>query len=92
MKPQSHENYVNPSNTPSNDNLSLTTTSQIMEIDKNSRGFSFGSKCAYCGYDFLEYTNKIYKCKECEIVYHENCINQQVNEGICKNCGRILLW
>ncbi len=92
VTPQSNNNYLNPSSINQDSNVSLTTTSQIVEIDKNSSDFSFGSKCVYCGYDFLEYTNKIYKCKECGIPYHEQCINQQVNEGICKNCQRILLW
>ena len=89
---QSQGDYINPPNSTSNNGLGLTTTSQIVEVDINGSEFSFGSKCAYCGYDFLDYTNKIYKCKECGTTYHENCINQQVNEGICRNCERILLW
>ncbi len=92
VTPQSNGVYVNQTNMSDNNNLDLTGTSQIVETDANDSNFSYGSKCAYCEYDFLEYTKKIYKCKECGANYHENCINQQVNEGICKKCGRILLW
>jgi hypothetical protein len=84
--------YVTPNNLEDASNVGLTTTSQIVQVQVNDPKFSYATKCAYCGYDFGEYTKKIYKCKECEIPYHEDCINQQVNEGICKNCGRILLW
>jgi len=70
----------------------LTETSQIIEADVNSNTFSFASKCIYCGFDFGEYTGKIYLCQACSSLYHEECINSQINEGICKKCGRILLW
>ncbi|TFG20562.1 MAG: hypothetical protein EU533_06055 [Promethearchaeota archaeon] len=83
-----NEKYVTPSVTDS----SLTGTAQIVEVNVNSNDFSYGSKCGYCGYDFGEYTGKIYKCNSCGTTYHENCLNMQINEGICKNCGKILLW
>ncbi|MFW9999468.1 MAG: hypothetical protein ACFE9Q_03065 [Candidatus Hodarchaeota archaeon] len=70
----------------------LTETSQIIELNVNSSDFSFTSICVYCGFDFTEYTGKIYGCQACSAPYHENCLNTQVNEGICKKCGRILLW
>ncbi|MHA2180019.1 MAG: PHD finger domain-containing protein [Promethearchaeota archaeon] len=81
-------NYV----TPTSNGSGLTGTSQIIEVDSNNPDFSFTSKCAYCGYDFTEHTGKIYKCQGCNAPYHESCINMQINEGICKNCSRILLW
>ena len=82
------EKYITPSNV--GKGIGLTGTSQI--IQANNSNFSFASKCAYCGYDFAEYKGKIYLCKECGAPYHESCLNNQINEGVCKNCGRILLW
>jgi len=70
----------------------LTETSQIIEVDVNNPNFSFASKCVYCSFDFAEYKGKIYVCQSCNAPYHENCINTQINEGTCKDCGRILLW
>ena len=80
--------YLNPSS----QNMGLTGTSQIVEADVNSADFSYADKCSYCGYDYGEYTGKIYKCQSCGTTYHENCLNMQINEGTCKNCGKILLW
>jgi hypothetical protein len=94
VQPQSQDNYITPSNvkTGGGGEMGLTTTSQIVEVNPQDPNFSYGSKCAVCGYDFGEYTKKIYRCKECGAPYHENCLNQQINKGTCKNCGRILLW
>jgi len=80
--------YLNPVN----QNIGLTGTSQIVEVDVNSTNFSYADKCSYCGYDYGEYTGKIYKCQSCGTTYHENCLNMQINEGTCKDCGKILLW
>lgn len=88
VSPSHQDNYL----TPSTGVGGLTETSQIVEVDVNSNNFSFASKCIYCGYDFGEYTGKIYLCQACNAFYHENCINVQMNEGICKKCDRILLW
>jgi len=88
VSPPQQDNYL----TPSIGVGGLTETSQINEVDVNSNNFSFANKCIYCGYDFGEYTGKIYQCQSCNVFYHENCINVQMNEGICKNCARILLW
>ncbi|MHA2009410.1 MAG: hypothetical protein ACXABO_18895 [Promethearchaeota archaeon] len=83
------DNYLTPAST----ETGLTGTSQIIELkDLNSSDFSYASKCAYCGYDFGDDLGKIFICKECKAPYHESCINMQINEGTCKNCGRILLW
>lgn len=81
------QDYVTPSTGPN-----LTGTAQITEVNVNDPSFSFGDKCVYCGYDFGEYTGKVYKCSSCGASYHEACINQQVNEGVCKKCNSILLW
>ena len=87
--PQTQQNnYI----TPTTDGSALTGTSQIIEVDTNDPNFSYTSKCIYCGYDFTEHVGKIYMCQSCKAPYHESCINMQINEGICKNCGRILLW
>ena len=78
--------------TPATGGSGLTETSQIIEADVNSPEFSYARECIYCGYDFTEYTGKIYTCQACKAPYHENCLNSQINEGTCKKCGRILLW
>jgi hypothetical protein len=70
----------------------LTETSQIVEANINSNDFSYASKCIFCDFDFTENVGKIYMCQACQALYHENCINSQINKGICKKCGRILLW
>jgi len=81
-------NYV----TPDSSVGGLTGTAQITEIDVNNSSFSFATKCGYCGYDFGEFTGKIYQCQACGTPYHEDCLNIQINEGVCKNCNKILLW
>jgi len=86
--PTQQDNFVTPSM--GGDELALTGTSQIIEA--NDTNFSFTSKCIFCEYDFVDFTGKIYVCKECGVPYHENCLNTQINEGTCKNCDRILLW
>jgi hypothetical protein len=88
VNPPQSSNYVTPSTAQSG--FGLTGTSQIVEA--NDSNFSFSSNCAYCGYDFSEAKDKIYLCKECGAPYHEKCLNLQINEGVCKNCSRILLW
>jgi len=90
-RPQ-QEDFVNPSNVSEQGNIGLSTTSQIIEVDPSNPAFDRTIKCTYCGYDFEDSTKKIYKCKECGALYHENCIEQQLNEGACKKCDRILLW
>ncbi|MFW9826882.1 MAG: hypothetical protein ACFFEY_04590 [Candidatus Thorarchaeota archaeon] len=88
VSPSTEINYL----IPNTGGSKLTETSQIVEIDVNSVNFSYASKCAYCEFDFTEYKGKIYTCQACNALYHESCINTQINEGICKKCGRILLW
>jgi hypothetical protein len=78
--------------TPTTPNNGLTGTSQIIKVDLNSADFSYANKCGYCGYDFAEYNGPIFKCQACGTQYHDQCLNQQINEGTCKNCGNILLW
>jgi hypothetical protein len=87
MPPQQN-NYVTPST--STTGVGLSGTSQIIEA--NDSNFSFASKCIHCGYDFADFSGKIYLCKECGAPYHDNCLNMQINEGTCKKCNRILLW
>lgn len=84
----SQNSYVTPTTT----DTGLTGTSQIVKIDFNSPDFSYAKKCGYCGYDFAEYGGQIYKCQACSTQYHDQCLQQQINEGTCKNCGKILLW
>ncbi|MFX1259555.1 MAG: PHD finger domain-containing protein, partial [Promethearchaeota archaeon] len=86
--PSQQNNYVTPNT--ERDGFGLSGTSQIIEADDNN--FSFTSKCAYCGYDFADFSGKIYVCKECKGSYHASCLNLQMNKGVCRKCGRILLW
>ena len=88
IAPAQQSNFLTPSNTVSG----LTGTSQIVEVNVNSNDFSFASKCGYCGYDFGEYSGKVFMCNSCKTPYHESCLNMQINEGICKSCNKILLW
>ena len=97
FQPPLEEQWVSPPEqtdylTPSIGGSGLTETSQIIEANVNNTDFSYTNKCVYCDYDFTEYKGKIYLCQSCHAQYHENCINSQINEGICKKCGRILLW
>ena len=87
-RPPQKDDYVTPST--STGDIGLSSTSQIIEANDNN--FSFSSKCVYCGNKFAEFSGKIYLCKECGAPYHENCINMQINHGVCKKCNRILLW
>ncbi|MHA1292261.1 MAG: hypothetical protein ACTSQJ_06285 [Promethearchaeota archaeon] len=89
VTPPQQTNYLTPS---TGNSMGLTGTSQIVEINTNDPNFSYASNCEYCGYDFGEYAGKIFKCQECGALYHDNCINMQINEGICKKCNKILLW
>ena len=88
VMPPQKDDYVTP--TTAGSGIGLSGTSQIIEA--NDGNFSFSSKCVYCEYDFAEFIGKIYLCKECGAPYHENCLNMQINEGVCKKCNRILLW
>ena len=80
-------NYLIPSISGS---FGLTETSQIIEVRVSD--LSFDRVCVMCRNDLGEYAGKIYACKACGAPYHENCLHQQINEGNCKKCGRILLW
>ncbi|MFX1377446.1 MAG: hypothetical protein ACFFA0_16730 [Promethearchaeota archaeon] len=96
-QPPLEEQWIAPSSqteylTPTAEGRGLTETSQIIEVDMNNPSFSFTNTCIYCSYDFTEYKGTVFACNACKTLYHEHCINSQVNEGICKNCNRILLW
>ncbi len=70
-------------------NLDLTGTSKIIEVPNN---YPPSQVCSLCDSNFANYMGKIFICKECGVPYHEQCLNIQINEGICKNCRRVLLW
>jgi len=88
VMPNQNTEYVTPSIV--GKGIELSGTAQIIEA--NDSNFSFSSKCVYCNNDFVDFSGKIYICKECGACYHENCLNIQIQEGSCKKCSRILLW
>ncbi|MEJ2250198.1 MAG: C1 domain-containing protein [Candidatus Lokiarchaeota archaeon] len=90
QKVWTNDNYITPDNI--NSDVGLASTTQVIEVDLNDPSFSFGARCTVCEYSFSDFSGKIYKCKECGSFYHQSCLERQMNEGICKNCGRILLW
>lgn len=70
-------------------NAEFIGTSQIIEA-KEKPGPT--QKCALGDGTFTDYEGKIYQCKECGAPYHEECLQIQMSEGVCKICGRILLF
>ncbi|MBN2157308.1 MAG: hypothetical protein JW776_14780 [Candidatus Lokiarchaeota archaeon] len=69
----------------------LFGTAQIVEvIDKNT--IPVGQKCALGDGNFVDYVGKVYKCGKCGTLYHENCLNIQLQDGTCKICGSIFLF
>jgi len=49
--------------------------------------------CSVCGQDFASSTGKIFECNACKAVYHEDCLQQQVNsDGTCKSCNKVILF
>ncbi|TXT61378.1 MAG: hypothetical protein BAJALOKI1v1_1140013 [Promethearchaeota archaeon] len=92
ISPDPQDDYVTPNTSSDSSSVGLTSTSQIIELPSTDPSINNTQQCIYCGYQFGEETKRIYKCKECGALYHENCINLQVNEGTCKKCNRILLW
>jgi len=83
------ETYINEFHAPP-EMQGLTGTSMILEIDKKK--IYPGDLCVYCLNDFTYYDEKVYKCKECGSFYHENCLNVQLDTGVCKKCDKLLLW
>lgn len=48
--------------------------------------------CPACAQGFME-GGRMFECNACHAVYHEHCIQQQVNtEGTCRQCGNVLLF
>ncbi|NMC05253.1 MAG: hypothetical protein GYA24_08585 [Candidatus Lokiarchaeota archaeon] len=49
--------------------------------------------CPVCAQDFASSSGKIFECNSCKAVYHEDCVQQQINsEGTCKSCSKVLLF
>ena len=49
--------------------------------------------CVVCGQDFNTVQGKAYECNACRALYHEGCLQTQVNmEGVCKGCNKVLLF
>ena len=89
VSPPSVSSDIGKSHAPS-EMQSLTGTSMILEHNKKT--LSLQDLCVFCLNDFNYYEDKVYKCKECGSLYHEKCLNQQLDLGMCKKCEKMLLW
>ena len=69
----------------------LTGTAQPVEF-KDVASIPPNQKCALGDGNFEGFTGKVYKCSGCGTLYHENCLNVQLQSGICKICERIFLY
>jgi len=67
-----------------------TSTSQL--IPATDEMLYFGKICTYCKQKIEDYGDKIFSCKECGVLYHENCLTNLMNEGFCLHCNRTLIW
>jgi len=90
----SETNYITPI-TSSNLNEGLTPelvgTAKIIEVtDINS--IPSTQKCALGDGNFEDYNGRVFKCSVCGTLYHEQCLNVQLMQGICKTCERIFLY
>ncbi|MHA1728440.1 MAG: hypothetical protein ACTSWY_06875 [Promethearchaeota archaeon] len=66
----------------------LVGTTKIVEITEAP----LGQKCALGDGNFDGYTGRIFKCTACGALYHQNCLNVQLQSGICKVCEKIFLY
>ncbi len=78
--------------TPSSSDSGLTGTAQVEEISVNDSSFSYSSKCVSCDFDFGDHEGKVYRCKGCKGLYHNNCLKIAMTQGTCPKCNKILLW
>ncbi|MHA1820396.1 MAG: hypothetical protein ACTSU2_14480 [Promethearchaeota archaeon] len=67
----------------------LVGTAKLIEVKEKPPATQ---KCALGDGNFEGYTGKIYRCSGCGAYYHEECMNIQLREGICKICERIFLF
>lgn len=51
-----------------------------------------GKICTYCKQKIEDYSDKIYSCEQCGVLYHGNCLTNLMNEGFCLHCNRTLIW
>jgi hypothetical protein len=68
----------------------LTGTTQIIEITDKSK-IGLNQKCCFGDGGFDDYQGHIFQCG-CGTLYHEECLNVQLREGICKICEKIFLY
>lgn len=85
--PQQSGNYITPDLT---SDSGLVGTAKVVETNESQPSTQ---KCALGDGNFEGYTGKVFKCSSCGTVYHENCINMQLQQsGICKICEKIFLF
>ncbi len=66
-------------------------TAQVIEVTDRS-SIPASQKCALGDGNFVDSMGKIFKCGKCGTLYHENCLNIQLQDGTCKICGSIFLF
>lgn len=69
----------------------LVGTAQITEVADVS-SIPSNQKCALGDGTFEGYTGKVFKCSGCGTLYHEECLNIQLQQGVCKICDKIFLY
>ncbi len=94
----SSNDYVTPSSAPTGNSAAgggmtpeLTGTAQVVEVT-NKKSIPNEQKCALGDGTFQEFEGRVFKCSGCGTLYHEQCLNVQLQNGICKICERIFLY
>ncbi|MBD3354081.1 MAG: hypothetical protein GF364_21545 [Candidatus Lokiarchaeota archaeon] len=86
--------YVTPSqngNADSGLTPELVGTAKVVEVT-DVKSIPSSQKCALGDGNFVDYQGRVFKCGGCGAFYHENCLNIQLQTGMCKICERIFLY
>mgnify|MGYP006282351507 CR=1 FL=1 len=92
--PSSSDDYVTPSMGNQNNSgvtPDLVGTAKIIEVEDPS-SIPSSQKCALGDGNFDGYAGRVFKCSSCGAVYHEQCLNVQLQQGSCKICEKIFLY
>ena len=89
--PNQYQNVDLPESQSQGTTPELFGTAQVEEVTDKST-IPATQKCALGDGNFVESSGKIFKCGKCGTLYHENCLNIQLQDGTCKICGSIFLF